>query len=174
MRWERMTELLLLFFVALPLCAGKHFHIKDSQQGEYYEYDLVGSHKDQVKREMGYHTKKALKAPFKFVGKCYHTTKGAMKGTLRSIELFLSDSHSINGQRQDFTKAVSEFEVQTAFDYYYVDDFDREDAHCIFGLPTALWKTFKNILYTAGFRFPRATWRTVKGIFHGGCCCVNG
>lgn len=166
---------IILLTIAWPNFAGGHEHeMKKSQVGEFYEYDIEGSHSDQVKREVGYHTKQVIKAPFKFVGKCYRTSKSAIKGALHSIELFLSDSRSINGKRQNFKNAVSDFEGSAAFNDYYNHENDREGSHCMFGAPNALWKVFKNFLYTAGFVFPRETWIIMKSIFHGTCACVNG
>ena len=168
-----ITKLLLLILLAAPLMASRYDHIKNYQQGEYYEYDLEGSHCNQVKRQIGFRTKQVIKTPFKLVRRCYRTSKDVLKGTINSIELFLSDSQSINGHRREFAQAMADFEGSAAVSHYYAYDQDEQDGQCLFGLPTALWKIFKSALYTVGFRFPRATWHTIKRIFHGASACVK-
>ncbi len=165
------ARVIFICAIAAPVVASSH-HAEDFQPGEYYEYDLVGSHKDQARRELTHHTKEVIKAPFKFVQKCSRTTKHALSRALHNVEIFLSDSNSINGKRREFKKAASQFETQAALNDYYVHD--DEKGQCLFGFPAATWKAFKRSLYMAGFQFPRFIWRGMKSAFRGVCTCVTG
>lgn len=168
MNYILITSFLIVIISSSPLQAIKHSnHIKEDQQGEYYEYDLIGDGKTRVLREMRYHSKQIIKAPFKLVGKCYHSTRDALRSAMQSIELFLSDSRSINGRRRDLQNALSQFETEAVIGDFYAHEGERDDAQCMFGVPSGLWRMFKHVLYTAGFRIPRETMHAVKNIFHG-------
>lgn len=168
-----LIKIIFLSMLASPLFAMEHDHIDKDRIGEYYEFDLVGTRRDKIKRELGFHSKRAFKAPFKLTATCYRHTRQGLQSALHSVEMFLSDSRTINGNRRAYKNAVSEFEESAMVHNYYAHDLEHQDSSCMFGLPQGLWRLFKSTLYTAGFRLPRATWHTIKSIFHGTCDCLN-
>jgi hypothetical protein len=143
----------MIWFCSLSAFA-MHGDVKESQRGEYYEFDIEGGRGDKIRREMSYHTIQIIKAPFKIVRKCVHTGKDAVRTGVHGIESFLRDSGGIDIDDPKFRRAMSDFETQ-AYSYY---DLDRNEERP----PYTLGKILKNILYTAGFVLPRATWRIVK------------
>lgn len=152
---------------------AEHSHIK-APVGEFYEYDIEGDHKEKVKRELSFHTKQVIKAPFKAVQWCYRTSRESLRKISKSIELFLSSSRSVDKRQEELRQAVSEWEHQMKAANYYGYDDKREHKRFLFGLPEDAWAALKSILYTAGFKFPRATLQTVKRFIHGTRHCVSG
>lgn len=173
-----MNQFILTNLVAI-LCAAQisaeHDHTDKYKAGEFYEYAVEGFTKEeQVKIEARQHSKQVIKAPFKAVGKCFRGGKNLIGRMGKSIELFLSDSRSVNGKRRELKKAMADWEGQVTS--YYDHDLENEGkaSHCMYGLPYGAWKLLKNTLFTVGIRLPRATARTVRDFVLGTRDLVNG
>lgn len=158
--------------VVLALISGaisaNHGHFKDRQTGEYYEYDL-----DRTEDKIRFHSKQVLKAPFKACAWSYRSGKSGLRKTVKAIELFLSDSRSINGQRQQLKKAMAGFEGQMFEDYYGINNRSKKSDGLLY-VPKKAWRILRNTLFVVGFRFPRATWKTIKSMVYGATSCFTG
>lgn len=167
----------LFSIIALLLCCGaglaEHDHFSDKQIGEFYEFDLVGTRGDQVRRAVTYHTKQVIKAPFQAVGFCFHTASAAVSHTLKEIELFLSDSRSLTGKRRQIKEALGEWAVDPIVEGYLIEHDRDAGTNCFLGIPSAALKLLKNSLYTVGIALPRGTWRTIKSFARGTCDCAR-
>ena len=79
----------------------------------------------------------------------------------KQVETYIGSSDAVDGRHREFKHAMSEFE-SAAYDDYYLHEDQLDHGHCLYGLPNALLKLLKNILYTAGITLPRATWHFVR------------
>lgn len=167
----------LFRIIALLLFCGaglaKHDHYSEKQIGEYYEFDIEGTRGDQVRRAVTYHTKQVIKAPFHAVGFVYRTTTGAVKRSLKEIELFLSDSRSVTGKRRQLKQALGEWAVDPMVEGYLIEHDRDAGSNCFLGIPSAALKLLKNSLYSVGIALPRGTWRTIKSFAQGTCDCAR-
>ncbi|MCA9508086.1 MAG: hypothetical protein KC505_06685 [Myxococcales bacterium] len=165
------------FLLAIFMCANcvlaKHDHFSEKQIGEYYEFDIEGNNYDQIRRRISFHSKQVIKAPFKATRFCFRTTKDFIKGMAHDIELFLSDSHSIDGNQNNLHHALKSWSEDSEIEAYVLDEPHVSGTNCIIALPHAALKLLKNTLYAVGIRLPRATWRTVKSFASGVSDCAR-
>jgi hypothetical protein len=140
-------------------------------KGEYYEYDLVGSPKDEAMHVVRHYAKQIATAPLRAVRwtciKGHHTTKKI----ITTVRQFFSSSRSINGQRSQIQYALNNWQSELDHNNYNnLEGRDRDVSLTI--IASDSWYLLKSALYNAGVRLPKETVKTLKSFVYGACNCV--
>ncbi len=163
--------LLLLIFYTNSSFAAKDFY-KREEIGQYYEYDMEGSRAHMIWHKLRGHAKSAAGVPFKSVrwsvGKAHRSTVAMVK----SVKLFLSPSHSINGRRTAIQNALDDWERHLPYnDYRHLAH--RENSVALTDIASDSWLLLKKSLYNAGVVLPRESYRTLKALIKGALKTVD-
>lgn len=159
------SSFLLISLASSPLMSV-HSHYVEGKRGEYYEYDLEGSGKDQAIRELKHGGKVVLKAPLKACRFISGKTCQKSSRLYRKVRQFFGDSHSINGQRSEVRKALADWESQMHYnDYHHLEERDRQVSLGV--IASDSWYLLKSSLYNAGVVLPKESYRTLKATVYG-------
>lgn len=166
---NNIIQLVFIWVFAFSWSAFSSDHAKVAHPGEYYEFDT----KDGAEKKMGHVAKEIVAAPYRGMRYVCRKSKSVTTSIINAIEQFLSDSRSVNGDRQKLKKNLDEWGADYAFENYYERENKDMESACCFGMPKASMTALKRILYTAGFTLPKATWRTIKNIGRGTKDCAG-
>ena len=142
---------------------------KKNQIGEYYEYDIEGSAKDQAFRKYRRKGEKILIAPLKASWRGVIISKKALKKTSQAVEAYLSGRKAPYAQRRNLNKALTDWEGALSFDARGRQGEKSKSTPGLLYIPREAWRLLKYSLYLAGFKLPRKTAKKVKDMVYGTC-----
>lgn len=146
--------------------SGEQKHLSRTEIGEYLEYDLERSRAVMMRREISYHGKKIIKAPFKATRWISARIARGMRNAALSAQRFFSDSHSVSGRHREIARALDDWQSQLYYnDYHNIEGRDRQTS--LLAIAGDSWFLLKRSLYTAGVILPRESWRTLKAGVYG-------
>lgn len=158
-----MQKLFAMIFIALVAAHAwsEPRHLSNKELGEYLEYDLEGSKRAIIRRELSYHTKQIIKAPFKATRWVSRRVVRGIRGAVVSVRGFFSESRSVSGRRADISRALDDWQSQLYYnDYHNLEGRDRQVS--LLAIAGDSWFLLRRSLYTAGVILPRESWRTLK------------
>ena len=163
-----------IFFWIIALLMGQKIiaepmPYKTDQIGEYYEYDIEGSAKDQALRKFRRKSKKVLMAPLKVSWRGVIRGKKTLKKTSQAVEAYLSGHKMPYAKRVNLNKALTDWEGALNFDPNGLGEEKTKSAPGLLYIPREAWRLLKYSLYLAGFKLPRETARKVKDMVYGTC-----
>jgi hypothetical protein len=167
MRIIFMLNLLIFGFPSL----GHHKH-GDELQREYYDYDIKGTRKDEVKHNIGHGLGVALTSPFRAVRFSYRGLRNVAHRAYHNAEIFFSDSASINGDQRRVHSVLRGWENSEDLEAI-LEREHRKGHRFLFGIPYDAYRLLKDMLMAAGVYLPRAGWRALRAAVMG-CLDLSG
>ena len=153
----------IFWVIALVPCqkiAAEYMPFKKDQIGEYYEYDIEGSPRDQLFKKYRRRSKKILFTPLGISRQGLGLGRKGLKKISHAVEIYLS------GHKQNnINKALSDWEGALSFD----PGEKSKSAPGLLYAPREIWRLLKYSLYLAGFRLPREVMKKIKDLVYGTC-----
>ncbi len=136
---------------------------------EFYEYDVVGTRKDRIKRNIGHGAAKTVVAPFRAVRWTFRGIKRMIRSVSNNAEVFLTEAGGLQGEQRKLHQVLRGWEGSD--DLKSIIDRERKKGRrFLFGIPHDAYQLLKDTLIAAGFRLPAAVFRglhhLVVGTYH--------
>jgi len=165
MPYKFLYKFLIAAFVMSNGASAEYMPFKQEQIGEYYEYDIEGTPKDQALRKYRKKSTKIVISPLKASLRGARISRKALKKTFRAVEAYLSGHKKPYNHEKNLQKGLSDWETALSF----APKEKSKTAPGMLYIPREAWRLLKYSLYLAGFRLPRESAKMVKNMVYGTC-----